>query len=415
MILVNVCVASLILLLGALPHIFMTVFNASSLAVGLLLYVLLMQLFFLRYIKSLERMPVLLLAFLAVIFIYMLFQAALIGGMNFKSFASMPLFLIICIASMLTAVKIYHNRRLNLLKVLHVLVVFLIIIGLLSCFNVISISSYTHPYAVVPFTEPSHYALFSGAFFMMFFVVLKYAYQRALLVLLLVFYAVSLPTATMFVYVFLMLMLIMRFNVPSMIVVLVGVLISVSVIVLSPYFMDRFMVFGDTNNLSVLVYKQGFQDMYNSLLQTNYLGLGFQMLGTQPPSEVAGLISEIVGFEAGLNREDGSFLFAKIVAEFGVLGIVLSLIYFYTFIKSFVFLRRAIKQGLHGSDIKIVLVYSVVYSFIVEFLFRGYGYFSPGVFMLLLAQYYLAKYSNMNGIKRKYSGLKLIGESHGGH
>jgi hypothetical protein len=159
---------------------------------------------------------------------------------------------------------------------------------------------------------------------------------------------------------------------------------------ITPYFLDRLAISDTSNNLSALVYLQGLYDAYYSLEATNYLGLGFQLLGTQPPSELSLTIQTIAGTE--LNREDGSFLAAKILAEFGILGVIFIIYYLKISFQAVIFLRKQIFLINDRRDLKHQLVAAIIFAFSVELFVRGTGYFSPGVFLFIFALFYYKKY-----------------------
>jgi hypothetical protein len=78
----------------------------------------------------------------------------------------------------------------------------------------------------------------------------------------------------------------------------------------------------EIDNISSLVYLQGWQDAWSNLQRTNGLGLGFSMMGCTPLPDVSARSALANLFELELNAEDGSILFGKIVSEAGVLGIL---------------------------------------------------------------------------------------------
>lgn len=55
-------------------------------------------------------------------------------------------------------------------------------------------------------------------------------------------------------------------------------------------------------------------------------------------------------------------------------------------------------------DQRELIIYSVFFSFLVELLIRGYGYFSPGVFIYISSVVYWMKYSGFN----KESSYKVM-------
>lgn len=149
------------------------------------------------------------------------------------------------------------------------------------------------------------------------------------------------------------------------------------------YVLSRLVFSEENRNLSNLVYLQGAETALNSLLSTYGLGLGFQNIGAQEPGYFTELIRTVTNGE-DLNRLDGGFLAAKIISEFGLLGVlfcivvvvnffrVCRIVWFYDYPNRFLFLLYAASSG----------------QIMVELFVRGYGYFSPG-FIIFLSLYFL--------------------------
>ncbi|MGT0156778.1 hypothetical protein ACVMK5_03805, partial [Klebsiella pneumoniae] len=77
------------------------------------------------------------------------------------------------------------------------------------------------------------------------------------------------------------------------------------------------------------------------------------------------------------NRTDGGFLSSKIITEFGVMGLMASLLYILLILRSVTNYRQSDTQYI----IKISSAAMIAFS--VEFFLRGYGYFSPSVILLM--------------------------------
>lgn len=147
------------------------------------------------------------------------------------------------------------------------------------------------------------------------------------------------------------------------------------------YFSSRLNVSAESQNLTTLVFLQGWEQAMIALKESNGLGVGFQMLGSESPGVFAGVINSVTGDD--LNREDGGLLVAKIIGEFGVFGILLSFFYLFFFLK--IALKcKLIYSSERESEKKKIIYYSFFIMFFVELFFRGYGYFSPG-FVVFLA------------------------------
>ncbi|MFM2484512.1 hypothetical protein [Celerinatantimonas yamalensis] len=154
------------------------------------------------------------------------------------------------------------------------------------------------------------------------------------------------------------------------------------------YFSNRLDLIKN-NNLTTLVYFQGIYFALDNYMKNYYFGLGFQNLGLSGTvfNKYSHLISVIMQGSL-VNQFDGGFFAAKMIAEFGVVGIVIFLAYV-VFLINFMFKANRRCRKYHMINIrstfeKYRFIKSVfMFSFFYEFLFRGYGYFSPGFFIFL--------------------------------
>lgn len=77
-------------------------------------------------------------------------------------------------------------------------------------------------------------------------------------------------------------------------------------------------------NLSSKVYIYGYAASFFNLLETNFLGLGFNAMGCIDISSIDGMFNFFL-----LNHyDDGSFLASKVVSEFGLIGVVMLILLF---------------------------------------------------------------------------------------
>lgn len=188
---------------------------------------------------------------------------------------------------------------------------------------------------------------------------------------------------------------------------LATVIYGSSFVLSNEYFSSRLDLSADNQSATTLVYLQGVQDAVNSLSSTNGLGLGFQMLGTQPPSEYAYSIAKVMADVNGeLNRQDGGFLAAKLIAELGVLGIVLLILFMISSTKSLLRVRHIKFKSMNSQNTKELIFNCIIITFCIEMFIRGYGYFSSGFFLFLIAVFYLAhSKSNTKTIARRLNSF----------
>jgi hypothetical protein len=147
------------------------------------------------------------------------------------------------------------------------------------------------------------------------------------------------------------------------------------------YFTDRLIINDNSSNITTLTYLQGWSDMVISLEYSDYLGVGFQNMGTLAPSAYGETIYALTGVYK--NREDGGFLAAKIVSEFGFLGVVIILFYLKYFFRSIKMLWQHVKAVDFKQHSVLVFSNGVIVAFAVELFARGYGYFSPGFILVI--------------------------------
>ena len=197
------------------------------------------------------------------------------------------------------------------------------------------------------------------------------------------------PRTTIFLYVCLIAILYSRFNIKSICFLLIILLVFYLIILNNEYLNERifFLSKESSSNLSALVYLQGIEDAYYSVISTNGFGLGFQQLGMQPVSESGLIIQKLLNNDIGLNRQDGGFTAVKVISELGLLGILLVLCYLVKLKKAFNHLQNYLLY--RKGDIKLIVSYSFIYTYFVELFIRGIGYFSPGNFFFLVVVFYL--------------------------
>ena len=153
------------------------------------------------------------------------------------------------------------------------------------------------------------------------------------------------------------------------------------------YYSDRLDFTSDNANLSALVYRQGWELAYESLDYSKGLGLGFQQLGSAPIySYTSDLIYRILGND--LNMIDGGFTAAKLIAEFGILGIMIVCWFAWNCVKAVVILRNASLQDTE-LDTGLILCCSIICGYSIEMFTRGVGYFSGTTFLVLCSLMYL--------------------------
>jgi hypothetical protein len=153
-----------------------------------------------------------------------------------------------------------------------------------------------------------------------------------------------------------------------------------SILVFStPYFKERISFNEDNLNLSLLIFLDGWERAYLANILTDGFGIGFNQLGFYG---IIGFFRELI-FNMNsttINLYDGGSTSCKVVAEFGLLGIILILSYLMAIKK---YASRFLKTS--STTPKVILTYSFFIGSFLELFVRGTGYFNSGVIMLFVA------------------------------
>jgi hypothetical protein len=232
---------------------------------------------------------------------------------------------------------------------------------------------------IFPFTEPSHFALVFIPFYM-YCCVAATRYTRLLLLLLGLTVVLLVENLTLAVGWLMVAFVCVR---GTTLVLVAGSLFSYLFMADISYYSDRLDLSGNVENLSNLVYLQGWQIIAESFYRSAGLGIGFQQLGlTLPDTRATGLIFELTGGFS--NIFDGGFTFSKLVSEFGIVGLFTSMILLSLGLFSIRALRIAANH-LGGTSPCLLLSHSVMASYSIELLVRGTGYFTGSAILLVFS------------------------------
>jgi hypothetical protein len=151
---------------------------------------------------------------------------------------------------------------------------------------------------------------------------------------------------------------------------------------------DRFigiLDYKNSVNLSSLAYIQGWQFAYTNFFDTYGVGLGLNMMGCQPLPEVTarGIINQLS--YADMNTENGTFLFSKIISEFGLFGLIFYIYIFFKFVK----LIFSTKEINNKFNIQIIIIFTFLIS---SFVRSPGGYFTADLFILIPALVSIASF-----------------------
>lgn len=385
------------------PHLIFVLLNQSSPTIGLLVvFFLLLPLFLLPSFRPLLKIDVkaliVLFVFVFVFFLHSIISTLYFEAISLKIILSLLLFLLLLLYAIALGNAYRMLRLAHIYELLNIYLVLSIVIGWVGLLFGRWIPIYNYlPHPVFPFSEPSHYALAVSMFlpanialsnyklkiFYLFnFSLLAILFPNLtlmLVVLLALFFGVNIKLHKKIIFMTLSLLLIY----------LVVNLESGANIEYLTYLKSRLAEFSvASTNTSTLVYIQGWDDLNRAINDTHGWGLGFQRMGLQEPSELSALIFKIAG--GYLNREDGGFLFSKFVSEFGFLAVIFVLLVVIQMISFRKAIFRKINMGADVDEItkeRIALVISC--SFLIEFFFRGYGYFTANVMIFIAMQIFI--------------------------
>jgi hypothetical protein len=255
-------------------------------------------------------------------------------------------------------------------------------IAYMAIAHVPSVTGSAYPKPVIVFSEPSDFS-FVYLPFLIFTVANATRGRQMLLLLSGLLIGMLLENLTMLVGILGASCLILRRY--QILLLLAGLVLGAGVLALDlSYYADRLALSADSDNLSTLVYLQGWERALLNLQETDGVGVGFQQFGYVGS---LGDISQKILLLAhtNLNLYDGGSTGSKLIAELGVVGILMVVLYLRLLVRGALLIRRAQQLPAGTRDRRRIFFYSVVVAYGSELFIRGTGYFSPSGFFLLTA------------------------------
>ena len=261
----------------------------------------------------------------------------------------------------------------SITKLLHSF--FYFYLGFVALSFVIPTFIYSKP--IFPYPEPSHMALFFGPIVGYLVIYSKTEKKRFYFLFAGIVVALIVKNMTLLVTMVILAVFVYHiYVVPILLIGGAGIYFFADI----EYFLSRldFKNMQSTNNLSTLVYAKGFQLMEEGLRMSDGLGIGFQQLGFVDVRTEIGdyLIKVLDGLE--LNSRDGGFTAAKLVAEFGIVGILVIATYLYYLVKQWFCFKKLSLNSISAQD---ALFYASIITIFSEIFFRGIGYFTATMFL----------------------------------
>lgn len=282
------------------------------------------------------------------------------------------------IASSLKKVSdISINRAVKLVLVCMSIIAFAYLIG----FKLVEDG---RPKSMFPFVEPAHFAIALFPFLLYSCLISSQA-LRFITILLVLLLSIAVENLTLLVECIIVIFLTLE-NRKLLFCCLFLLPIFLLQFDLS-YFYSRINISQSSDNLSALVYLQGWELIIESFQKTKGIGLGFQQLGFTSTDVPASKTIELLAGES-LNLRDGGFLLSKLLSEFGWLGVVLLTLYINIAIKSLNNLRKTAKARVVSGHATVISECFIV-SAIIELFVRGSGYFTHSLLFAVAGIIYM--------------------------
>jgi hypothetical protein len=229
------------------------------------------------------------------------------------------------------------------------------------------------------FTEPSHYAIAASPF-LIYFIICSKKIQSFIFTILILFAAILMENLTLILPILIALFILNK---------KVLIVFSLILVILLPIFGPTYYLYvtarttsmldSDNQNLSSLVYLQGWEYVGSSIKYFNGIGIGYQQLGQIRIKSTAQEILEYMGYP--FNQNDGAFFFSKFFVEFGWIALIVTFIYIFKAIFIYYKINNLIKSN---EKFKIFLIVSFL-SFFIPLFVRNSSYFNPAIFLFYMS------------------------------
>ena len=399
----------LILLFFFIPYFVDVYLNLNSITIPLFIIATIINFLFINEIQKFKlnkNYSLFLFLFLIIVFISSI-------NSYFAYNDSKPLKSYLVISIFLTSIIIFNylctcdlHKIIEKIKILFLLCVAL---GWYSYFFDVNSFNYTaKPNNVFPFQEPSHFALAIGNLSIPLLVFTKAKFNIFILINLF-FFSLLFPSAVLLIFSFFNLLIFFikkDLNIFLRISILI-ITTSLAIffflndpsIIDLEYFINRIYPSYSHDkiyNISNLTYRQGWNFAYVNLKETYFLGIGFQMMGSQKMhyGDLYNLIINVTQ-TYGQNLQDGSFVMSKFLVEFGIIGVFISLLYIKFIITFLLKIKKNLNyihlknySGYNNFD-KIFFTHLIIFAYSVNYFIRGINYFTPQSVILIAAILFL--------------------------
>ena len=371
---VNFLIIALSLLLA--PHIFNVIYYIGTTSHY---FILICSTIILLNINLSAKVHYSIAIFLIFIFIYSLL--VLIGLSLFSIKVNLSKFFIswICVFVMFFAALISFKRLdkypLAIFNVSRIVVMMFAFFGVIATFGYDIYGPITERKPVFVFTESSHFVYNLAPFLLVWAKMEKSEYLFWFGFLSLAFYFFSVSSAL--AVVLLIFSLFFKFSYRCLYFTPLLVMFVFFVDFDRSYYVDRFFLL--EVNYSNMGYLAGWDEVFYVLVNQPF-GYGFQQLGINPPNSELWNLQASDSDDIYINRYDGSFFAAKIISEFGYVGLLIVIYFLRLFLISFASILKS-----RDDSIFTLFFHANMFGLVLYVFFRGGGYLSLQIFLLFLA------------------------------
>ncbi len=240
-----------------------------------------------------------------------------------------------------------------------------------------------------PFQEPAHLARFYGPILIMTMCTSIKLISKIILVSITAILSSLFPSLSLLIYMaiaaFIAVLMEVKLNARLFFLFFFIFIFITSFFSQRHYFIERIQSAENANNDTTLLFWQGVEAAKISLLETNFIGIGLRQLGNEPANKFSDLMTE------GMDRKSGGFVGAKLIAELGIIGILIIISYTLIIFKC---LKILINNSI-GLHVKIAA--AAIIAVAPEIFLRGGGYFSASLLLAISSIIFLKSKKNVSG------------------
>jgi hypothetical protein len=259
------------------------------------------------------------------------------------------------------------------------------------------------------FSEPSHFAISFAPFY---FYAISTSKNKTFHIIINLFLAIALSNVIFMAVVIMGFLLLLKksnfFFLFIFIMICSGLM---AILIYQPVYFDfliaRLYLSSSSENLTVLIFLSGYERAFLNLIESYGLGVGFQqmgIIGSIGQIQESIKIFSVTEHSEGkyMNLLDGGSLAPKIIAEFGIVGIIGIMAYLINFLK----ILKRIRLKKNSSEQQL-FYYLIFIAFFVVLFMRATSYFSPTAFMFCVALIGLFNINNTATKRRRLSMNQL--------